>query len=96
MVPVFAAVAANGGSAQPIGLFRQDLRPFGFLAVGSGGIAANYADINFLSADLVSVTVNNRIFKTVETVEKLFSDQPPSKLLLFDISHKSRRFGVVV
>ncbi len=32
------------------------------------------------------MTVNNRVF---EPVEKLFSDQPPSKLLLFDISHKS-------
>ena len=57
--------------------FRQDLRPFGFLTVGSGRIAANYADINFLSADLVLVTVKNGAFKPVE---KLFSDQPlPSK-----------------
>jgi hypothetical protein len=86
MTPIFPPVVANGGPAQPRPLFRQDLRPFGFLVEDSGRIAANYADINFLSADLVLVTVNNRVF---EPVEKLFSDQPPSKLLLFDISHKN-------
>jgi len=86
MVPIFTAVVANGERGQPRPLFRQDLHPFGFLTEGSGRIAANYADINFLSADLVLVTVNNRVF---EPVEKLFSDQPPSKLLLFDISLKS-------
>lgn len=86
LVPVFTVVVADGKSAEPRPLFRQDLRPFGFLTMRSGGIAANYTDINFLTTDLVLVTINSRLF---EPVEKLFSDQPPSKLLLFGIAHKS-------
>jgi hypothetical protein len=86
MVPIFTAVVANGGPAQPRPLFRQDLHPFGFLTEDSRRIVANYADLNFLSDDLVLVTVNNKIFGPVEKAD---SDQPPSKLLLFDVSHKS-------
>jgi hypothetical protein len=86
MIPIFTGVVANGGPAQPRQLFRQDLHPFGFITEDSSHTTTNYTDINFLSADLVLVTVNKRVYGPVES---LFSDQPPSKLLLFDISHKS-------
>lgn len=66
--------------------FRQDLHPFGFLTETHGQIIGNFADINFLSDDLLLVTVNNRIYGGVV---HSFTDQPVSKLLLFDVSRRS-------
>jgi hypothetical protein len=85
MLPFSAEVATSVGPSEPNPIFSQDLRPFGFITDTSGPKPANYADINFLSPDMVLVSVNYRYFGRSE---KLFSDQPPSKLLLFDISHK--------
>ena len=85
-VLTLTVVVANGGPSEPRPLFRQDLHSFGFITKASSQIVANYADLNFLSDDLVLVTVNNRIFGPVEKAD---SDQPPSKLLLFDVSQKS-------
>jgi hypothetical protein len=65
--------------------FRQDLRSFGFPTTNGGAIMTNFTNVIFLSNDLVLVTVNTR---TYGPVEKSDSDQPPSKLLLFDLSQK--------
>jgi hypothetical protein len=62
------------------------LHPFGFLTETHGQIIGNFADINFLSDDLLLVTVNNRIYGGVV---HSFTDQPVSKLLLFDVSRRS-------
>jgi hypothetical protein len=62
------------------------LRPYGFVTEKAPGeIVANFTDLNFLSDDLVLATVNNRVFGPVERAD---SDEPPSKLLLFEISEK--------
>ena len=64
---------------------RQDLRSFGFPTTIGGSDHNNFTNVNFLSNDLVLVTVNTR---TYGPVEKSDSDQPLSKRLLFDLSQK--------
>jgi hypothetical protein len=76
---------ANGWPPERKALFRQDLHPFGFLTVAHGRSIASFTDINFLSDDLLLVTVNQRSYGPIE---KLLSDQPPSTLLLFDVSQR--------
>jgi hypothetical protein len=75
--------AANGGAPEQKQIFHQDLRSFGFITEAPGQIVVNYTDLNFLTDNLILVTINNRVFVPVE---KSFTDQPASKLLLFDIS----------
>jgi hypothetical protein len=73
-------------SPGPSPTFRVDLRPYGFVTEKAPGeIAASFTDLNFLSNDLVLATVNNRVFGPVERAD---SDEPPSKLLQFEISGK--------
>lgn len=82
---IFVSVAiAKPQHTKPF--FRQDLRLFGFAADSHGGELISFTDINFLSDDLLLVTINNR---SHEPVEYLFSDTPPSKLLLFNASRKT-------
>jgi hypothetical protein len=71
------------GPPQQKPVYDQDLRPFGFAVESHGQIIGNFTDLNFLTDDLILVTINNRVYGPVE---KTFSDQPISKLLLFDIS----------
>jgi hypothetical protein len=84
----FLAVSMLASCQQPLGpipTFRADLLPYGFIMEAPGEIAANYSDIAFLSDDLVLATVNNRVFAPVGRTD---SDDPVSKLLLFEISGK--------
>jgi hypothetical protein len=67
----------------PKPIFRHDLRPFGYPTEALGRIVGNYSDVSFLSNDLVLVTVNTTTFAADDTSP---SDQPESKLLLFDLS----------
>jgi hypothetical protein len=67
-------------------LFRYDLHPFGFLTQANGRIIGSFSDINFLSDDLLLVTVNTRVYGGVD---ESLTDQPPSKLLLFDVSRRT-------
>lgn len=64
--------------------FRQDLRSFGFVTDSHGQIMGNFPDITFLSDSLLLVTVNTRLYAPVVP---MFTDQPISKLLLFDVAH---------
>jgi len=86
LVVIFMAWVACGKLPEPKPFFHQDLHPFGFLTEAPGHITENFTDINFLLDDLVLVTVNNRVYGPVE---KSLSDQPPSKLLLFDVSRRT-------
>src|SRR5271163_3826483 len=63
--------------------YDQDLQPFGFVVESHDQIVGNFTDLNFLTDNLLLVTINNRVYGPVE---KTSSDQPLSKLLLFDIS----------
>jgi hypothetical protein len=74
---------SNGSPPEQKQIFHQDLRPFGFITEARGRIVADYTNLNFLTDNLILVTINNRVFGPVE---KSLSDQPVAKLLLFDIS----------
>jgi len=67
--------------AQPF--FRHELKSYGFPVPSEGQLVGNYTDINFLSDNLVLVSVNTRTYGSVEPLD---SDQPPSKLVLFDVA----------
>src|SRR5579863_730374 len=82
-VPV---VIERGASSQPSPVFRQNLHPFGYITKAPEHNGVDYSDINFLTDDLVLVTVNNKFYGSMEP---LFGDHPLSKLLLFDVSRKS-------
>lgn len=69
--------------AQPV--FRRDLRPFGFPTEAGGRIVGSYSDLNFLTDDMVLVTVNTRTYG----VDESHPDEPPTKFLLFDIARSS-------
>lgn len=69
---------------QPKPIFRQDLHPYGFLTGTDGETMGSFSDINFLSDDLLLVTVNTRVYGRVERSN---TDRPVSKLLLFDLRH---------
>jgi hypothetical protein len=79
-------LAACSDANKPIASFQQDLHPFGFLTQAKGQIIGSFTDVAFLSDDLVLVTINT---KTYGPVEPLLTDQPPSKLLLFDLKQKA-------
>jgi hypothetical protein len=78
-------VIANGASSQPVPVFRQDLHLFGYVTKAPEHNGVDYSDINFLTDDLVLVTINNIFYGPVEP---LFGDHPLSKLLLVDVSRK--------
>ncbi len=80
---LLSAIGIQAELPEPRRIFHQDLHPFGFVTEGHGRTIGSFTDINFLSNDLLLVTVNTR---TYWPVERSFSDQPVSKLLLFDIS----------
>ncbi len=77
---------ACGKPSEPEPFFREDLHPFGFLTEAHSRIVGNFPDINFLTDDLVLVSVNSRVYGWVE---ESLSDQPVSKLLLFDASRRT-------
>jgi len=77
------STAANCEPPEHKQIFHQDLRPFGFLTEAPGQFVTNYTDLNFLTDDLILVTVNTRVYGPIE---KVLLDEPLSKVLLFDIS----------
>lgn len=79
------AIPTLANCAAPKPLFRQDLHLLGFPDRALARNMANYTDVVFLSDDLVLVVVN---FREFAGVSPLFADEPPSKLLLFDLSQK--------
>jgi hypothetical protein len=77
------AIVVQAEIPEPKRVFYQDLHTFGFITEGHGRTIGSFTDINFLSNDLLLITVNTRMYGAVVPS---FSDQPVSKLLLFDIS----------
>jgi len=71
----------------PDSIFREDLHPFGYPQELPHQMIADYTDLAFLSDDLLLVSINVRSF--AKSVEPLNTDNPPSKLVLFDISQKT-------
>lgn len=70
-------------------MFRQDLRQFGYPTDALGRIVGNYTNVIFLSNDLVLVTVNTKTYGDEEPgADEFPSDQPNSRLLLFDVSQR--------
>ncbi len=80
---LLSAIVVQSKPPEPKGIFYQDLHFFGFITEAHGRTIGSFTDINFLSSDLLLVTVNTRMYGSFEPS---FSDQPISKLLLFDIS----------
>ncbi len=73
--------AVGQNSQNPI--FEQDLRPHGYPDFKKDRNVSDYAEVQFLSDDLLLVSVNERVFEKPE--EPLFSDQGASELLLFNL-----------
>ena len=84
VTPLLVFINTSGASKNQVPVFHEDLRPYGFLSKPDA-TSVNYTDLNFLSNDLLLVSINVRQFGPVEP---LFSDTPPSKLLLFDVSQR--------
>ena len=63
--------------------FRADLKQFGYI---SGAGPAEYSSLGFLSEDFLLVVVNQRVFGRVEPIRS--TDEPPSKLIVFDLNKK--------
>ena len=83
-VAALAVLASCNKDSAPNPLFREDLHPFGFITETHNQMLGNFTDLNFLSDDLVLVTLNTPVFgKIVEP-----SSDHDSKLLLFDISQR--------
>jgi hypothetical protein len=80
---LLSVIVAQSKPPEPRRVFYKDLHPFGFITEAHGHTVGSFNDISFLSNDLLLVTVNTR---TYGAVEPSFSDQPVSKLLLFDVS----------
>jgi hypothetical protein len=78
------AIPAFANSAAPKPLFRQDLHMLGFPDTLARNMA-DYTEVLFLSDELVLVVVN---FREFARISPLFADEPPSTLLLFDLSQK--------
>lgn len=81
---IFAAaclMAAGDDSQKP--LLTEDLRPFGFRDFHKNRNVSDYTEIQFLSDDLLLVSINERVFAKSE--EPLFSDQGAADLLLFNL-----------
>jgi hypothetical protein len=73
----------NPGRPQPKQIFHEDLGLLGFRTKPSGQIVGIFTNVNFLTDNLILVTINDRVYGPVE---KTNTDQPLSKLLLFDVS----------
>lgn len=86
-VTVLALTAAAQKSSIPAPIYREDLHPSGYPQKLPHQSLGDYTDLAFLSDDLILVSLNVRSF--ANSVEPLNSDQPPSKLLLFDIAQKA-------
>jgi len=85
---LFSLIAALVGCSrhtevQPF--FAQDLRSFGFVTDSRGQMIGNFTALNFLSNDLLLVSVNTGVYGPVERANP---DQPQSKLILFELSSK--------
>jgi hypothetical protein len=76
--------AGGGDSQKPF--FAEDLRSFGFPDFHKDRHVSDYTVIQFLSDDLLLVSVNERVFSKSE--ELLFSDQGAANLLLFDLRER--------
>ena len=85
LLALLVCVAGCRVAPGPKPIFRSDLRPYGFPTQSLGRIVGSFTDISFLSRDLVLVTVNTTSFGAEDTEP---SDQPESKLLLFDLSQQ--------
>ena len=63
--------------------FTVDLQPWGYSNEPSGPPTASYSSLAFLSDDIVLVVINERRF--TQAVEVSLTDEPASKVLLFNI-----------
>src|SRR5579862_3028618 len=88
LAALLAGVCACRVAPGPKPIFRSDLRPYGFPTQTQGRILGSFSDISFLSGDLVLVTVNTRNFAAEDSDA---SDEPESRLLLFDLSKRALR-----
>jgi hypothetical protein len=70
----------------PHPFFVQDLTSYGFPTDSHDEIMLNFTDVNFLSDNLVLVSVNTRVYGPVERTD---ADTPLSKLVLLDLSRKA-------
>lgn len=71
------------GDSSPRGVLVRDLRPYGFPDFAKVHHVSDYTDLQFLSDHILLVVVNERAWDKSE--EPLNTDQPTSRLLLFDL-----------
>ncbi len=82
----FAAACLAAGTHPQKLVMSEDLRPFGFPDFHKDRNVSDYTEIQFLSDNLLLVTVNVRIF--AKPTEPLFSDRGLAKLLLFNLDER--------
>lgn len=85
VVVALANVIVRGRDAGPVPVFRQDLRPFGYV-IKQNDSTVNHFDLNFLTEDLLLISANVRVF--TQSPEPLFAEGR-GNLLLFDVARKS-------
>lgn len=92
----FAAACLAAGTHPQKLVMSEDLRPFGFPDFHKDRNVSDYTEIQFLSDNLLLVSVNERVFSKPE--EPLFSDEGTADLLLFNLEErkliKSANFSI--
>ena len=74
--------------AQQSPFFKENLHPYGFLTFARVNTITNFTDVNFVTDDLLLVSMNQVDFSGARFVTYPLDDQPLAKLLLFDVSQK--------
>ena len=80
LVLLIVSFQPQSADAKDKSSFRAELKQFGYL-----NDAAEYSSLGFLSDDLLLVTINQRVS---HAVDPLVTDEPPSTLVVFDLTTK--------
>lgn len=87
LVAVLAVFCSHAvGDHSRHGVLTEDLRPYGFPDFVKVHDVSDYADLQFLSNDLILIAINERQWHG--PVEPLNTDEPPSEFLLLDLDQK--------
>lgn len=85
-VGAISLFGATSNSDQKHPALIVDLRPYGFPDYHKDRHIVDYTGVQFLSDNLVLVSLNKHVHMSPQ--EPLFTDEPPSKLLLFDVGQE--------
>ena len=82
LVLLIVSFQPQNADAKDKSSFRAELKQFGYI---NDSRTAEYSSLGFLSDDLLLVTINQRVS---HGVDPLVTDEPPSTLVVFDLSTK--------